>query len=133
MSEERNVESVTGIYEAFGRGDIDHIISQLTDDVRWVSHLETIVPWHGEYTGKSEVPKFFDAISRSVDVTAFTPLQFVAQGDTVVSVGEFGCKVKATGKSALTRWAFIWKFRHGKVYDYEQFHDPTIGQAFRQG
>jgi ketosteroid isomerase-like protein len=58
-------------------------------------------------------------------------MQFVAEGDTVVSLGEFGCKVRATGKSSLTRWAFIWKLRDGKVYSYEQFHDPAIADAFR--
>ena len=131
MSEAQNVETVGKIYEAFGRGDIPYIIDQLLEDVRWVSHFESVVPWAGDYSGKSRVQKFFDAIGGSVDVTAFTPREFVAQGDTVVSLGEFGCRVRSTGKSALTRWVFIWKFREGRVYSYEQFHDPAIASAFR--
>jgi len=131
MSEQQNVESIQKIYEAFGRGDIGYIISQLTEDVRWVSHFEAVVPWAGDYSGKSNVPRFFDAIGQSVDVTSFTPGEFVAQGGTVVSVGEFGCRVRATGKSAHTRWVFIWKLREGRVFSYEQFHDPAIAQAFR--
>jgi ketosteroid isomerase-like protein len=131
MSEAQNVETVGKIYEAFGRGDIPYIIDQLLEDVRWVSHFESVVPWAGDYSGKARVQKFFDAIGGSVDVTAFTPREFVAQGDTVVSLGEFGCRVRSTGKSALTRWVFIWKFREGRVYSYEQFHDPAIAAAFR--
>jgi len=59
------------------------------------------------------------------------PDEFIAQGDTVVSLGTFGFKVRATGKSARTRWAFIWKLREGRVCSYEQFHDPALAAAFR--
>ena len=129
MSEQQNVERIRKIYEAFGRGDIGFILDQLTPDVKWVSHYDPIVPWGGDFTGR--VDKFFEAIGHSVDVTAFTPGEFIAQGDTVASLGEFGCRVRATGKSALTRWAFIWKLRDGRVSSYEQFHDPALANAFR--
>jgi ketosteroid isomerase-like protein len=129
MSEQQNVERIRKIYEAFSRGDIGFILDQLTPDVKWVSHYDPIVPWGGDFTGR--VDKFFEAIGQSVDVTAFTPGEFIAQGDTVASLGEFGCRVRATGKSALTRWAFIWKLRDGRVSSYEQFHDPALANAFR--
>ena len=44
MSEQQNVEAVTKIYEAFGRGEIPYIIDQHSEDVRWVSHFEPEVP-----------------------------------------------------------------------------------------
>jgi ketosteroid isomerase-like protein len=131
MSEQDNVQSIIKVYEAFGRGDIPYILDQLTDDVRWVTHLDPIVPWSGKYQGKGDVLKFFSAINDSGETTAFTPSEFVAQGDTVVSFGEFGYKAKATGKSDLGAWVFIWKFRDGKISSYEQFHDAAIAGAFR--
>jgi ketosteroid isomerase-like protein len=131
MSESDNIERVTKIYEAFGRGDIDAIVAQLSEDVRWVTHLQPIVPWSGDFSGKAAVPRFFAAIAGSVEVTSFKPNDFIAQGNTVVSFGEFGCKSRATGKSALTPWVFIWKFREGRVQSYEQFHDPSIAEVFR--
>lgn len=131
MSEKDNVARVVDIYEAFGRGDIPFIIDQLTDDVRWMTHFDPVVPWSGNYQGKPDVPRFFAAIAGAGDVTAFAPAEFVAQGDTVVSTGDFGIKVRATGKSSLTRWVFIWKFREGRVCSYEQFHDASITDAFR--
>lgn len=131
MSEQDNVARLVKIYEAFGRGDVPYIIDQLTDDVAWTTHFDPIVPWSGSYHGKAEVPGFFAAIAGTTDVTAFTPTEFVAQRDTVVSLGEFGIKVKATGKTNLARWVFIWKFREGRVCSYEQFHDAAIAEAFR--
>jgi ketosteroid isomerase-like protein len=91
-----------------------------------VTHFEAIVPWHGEFPGRASVPRFFQAIANSVDVTAFVPKEFIAQGDTVVSLGDFGCRVRATGKTAQSSWVFIWKFREGRVHNY-----AALTAAFR--
>ncbi len=130
MSTEQNVAAVTRIYEAFGRGDIPYIINQLADDVSWKVHMEPVVPWSGDYAGRVSVPRFFEAIGTSVDVLGFTPQEFVAQGDTVVSLGTFASRSKATGKSAESRWAFVWKLKDGRVVSYEQFHTPGIANIF---
>jgi hypothetical protein len=130
LSEQQNIETVGKLYEAFGRGDAGYIVDQCTDDVRWVSHFEPIVPWSGDFSGKANVGKFFQAIGENADIPRFEPKEFVASGDTVVSIGELDITVKSTGKSASTRWAFVWKLRDGKVYDYEQFHGPELAAAF---
>ena len=131
MGEQQNVKAIQDVYAAFGRGDVAFIVGQLTDDIRWVTHFDPIVPWAGDYSGKDRVPRFFDAIFKSVDVQAFEPQEWIAQGDSVASVGEFGCRVRATGKDVRTRWVFLWKFRDGKICSYEQFHDPALAAAFR--
>jgi ketosteroid isomerase-like protein len=46
-------------------------------------------------------------------------------------MGDFGCKVRSTGKASLSKWVFIWKFREAKVASFEQFHDPQLANAFR--
>ncbi len=130
MGERQNVERIGRIYEAFGRGDVGYIVDQLRDEVRWVSHFEPVVPWSGDYSGRRNVPRFFAAIDRSVEVTAFVPGEFVAQGRTVVSLGQFGCRVRATGKAALTRWVLVWKLREGLVFSFDQFHDRALLEAF---
>lgn len=131
MSAKKPVEIVREIYAAFGRGDVGTILAQLAEDVKWHTRMEAVVPWSGDFSGKARVSKFFDAIFQSVDVEGFDPGEFVCEGDTVVSFGEFACKVKATGKRARTRWAFVWKVRDGKVASYEQFHDPALAAAFK--
>jgi ketosteroid isomerase-like protein len=92
--------------------------------------MEPIIPWSGDFSGIDQVPKFFEAIFHSVDVESFDAQEFIAQDDAVVSLGTFGCKVRTTGKSALTRWAFIWRFREGRVCSYEQFHATGLAEAF---
>ena len=131
MSEQRNIRQVGLIHEAFGRGDIGCILNQLDDDVRWVSYFEPVVPWGGDYSGKRNVPRFFGAIGEAVDVTAFLPGELVAQGRTVVSLDRLACRVRATGKSLVARWTFVWKFRAGQVWSVEHFDDPALAAAFR--
>jgi ketosteroid isomerase-like protein len=131
MSEKDNVGRVAKLYEAFTKGDIGYIIDQLTDDVRWVTHLDPVVPWAGTFPGKQAVPQFFESIASNIEVTAFTPKEFIAQGDTVVSLGDVGYRSRANGKTAVSNWVFIWKLREGRVYSYEQFHDAKLAAVFR--
>jgi ketosteroid isomerase-like protein len=131
MNKQPNTETIQQVYAAFGRGDVAFIVDKLTDDVRWVSHFDSVVPWSGDFSGKDRIPRFFEAIFQSVDVEAFEPKEWIAEGDAVASLGEFGCRVRATGKQSRTRWVFIWKFRDAKICSYEQFHDPGLAAAFR--
>jgi ketosteroid isomerase-like protein len=130
MSESQNVEIVNEIFAAFGRGDVPFMISKLEPDIHWFSYFDPIVPWGGDFSGKERVGEFFKAHD-SVEVLGFEPTEFVAQGDTVVALGFFSCRAKSTGKSATSKWVFIFKFRNGLVYSYEQFHDPQLAGVFR--
>jgi ketosteroid isomerase-like protein len=131
MSEQDNARSVEAIFEAFGRGDIPYILDQLTDDVHWVAHLEPIVPWAGDYSGKANVPGFFQALGRSVEVAGHPVHQLVAQGDTVVAMGDVSFSARATGKASSSSWVYVWKLRDGQICSYDQFNDSGLAEAFR--
>src|SRR5438270_1550961 len=97
-TEIQNTERVTEIFEAFGRGDVAYILDQLADDARFVSHLDPIVPWAGEFAGKDNVARYFQALGGSVDVTNPTVNAVVAQDETVVAMGDVSFSVRETGK-----------------------------------
>lgn len=130
MSVEENVRVVEDVFAAFGRGDVPYILDKLTDDVHWVAHLESSVPWSGDYSGKDNVPSFFEALGTSIDVTEHPVDQLVAQGDTVVALGDVSFGVRSTGQAASSSWVYIFKLRDGKVCSYDQFNDPGLAQAF---
>src|SRR5262249_30020346 len=96
MSEQQNIQAIQAIYAAFNRVDIGYILDQLSDDVKWETHFDPVVPWGGDFSGRGNVSRFFEAIARSVDVNSFEPMEFIAQGNKVVSLGTFGCTVRAT-------------------------------------
>lgn len=131
MSDYDTVEQIKGVFAAFGRGDIPFILGQLADDVHWVSHLDEIVPWSGDYSGKGNVPKFFGALGGAIDVSAHPVHQLVAQGDTVVATGDVSFRVRASGKAGQSSWVYIWKLKDGRITSYDQFNDPGLAAAFR--
>ena len=128
--ETENAERVTKIFEAFGRGDVGYILDQLADDVRFVSHLDSTVPWAGEYSGKNNVARFFQALGSSVEVAEHPVDALVAQGDTVVATGDVRFRVRETGKAGSSKWVYIWKLANGQVQSYDQFNDLGLGEAF---
>jgi len=128
--ETENTAQVAQIFEAFNRGDVGFILDQLADDVRFVSHLDPTVPWAGEYAGKEDVMRFFQALGGSVEVADHPVTSIVAQGDTVVATGDVSFRVRSNGRAGSSKWVYIWKLADGRVRSYDQFNDTGLTQAF---
>jgi ketosteroid isomerase-like protein len=118
------IETVQRVYEAFGRGDVDTILAELTDDVDWAAEASSnSAPWFGHYHGKAEVPQFFAAIGSNIDVTEFTPITFTANDTDVLVALRFGFTVKATGRSAVMNLHHWWHFDGSKIASYRGSED----------
>ena len=130
-NETENTARVTRIFEAFGRGDVAYILDQLADDAGFVSHLDPIVPWAGEFLGKDNIARYFQAIGGSVDVTDHPVNAVVAQGDTVVAMGDVSFSVRQTAKTGSSSWVYIFKLENGHVQSFDQFNDTGLAEAFR--
>jgi uncharacterized protein len=134
MSEQTHITTVQAIYEAFGRGDIDAILEQLTDDVDWASEAESdIAPWHGVRRGKDQVPSFFEALAASIDVTEFTPLTFASNETDVLVVIRFGFTVRENGNSGSMDIHHWWRFRDAKVCFYRGTEHTALTAALLAG
>jgi ketosteroid isomerase-like protein len=124
MGTEDNVKTVNAAYEAFARGDIPAVIDVLTDDVDWASEAaSTEVPWWGPRRGKSEVLAFFEALGTAMEVTEFTPLVVVGDGDDVLTVVRYQATSRANGKTASMDIHHHWRFRDGKIVRYRGSED----------
>jgi ketosteroid isomerase-like protein len=63
-----NIQTVQAIYAAFGQGDIPTILGHLGENVEWeYGTLDAGVPWLQPRRGLTEVPKFFESLSDSVN------------------------------------------------------------------
>jgi len=83
-----NLAVIGGIYEAFGRGDIDSILDQIADDCAWESWLDN----HGQSAGippmqprhgREGVAEFFDFVS-TMEIQDFQVLDMLASDRQVV-------------------------------------------------
>jgi uncharacterized protein len=83
-----NLAVVGGIYEAFGRGDIDFILVQIADDCAWESWLDN----HGQHAGippmksrhgRAGVAEFFAYVA-TMQIQDFHVLDMLASDRQVV-------------------------------------------------
>lgn len=112
-----NIQTVQTMYAAFGRGDIPAILEHLAEDVIWeYEKPDAGIPWLTPRRGRSEVPKFFEALG-AIDLQKFYPKTLLESGSTVVSLNDVSFVVKATGKSVVEEdEVHIWHFdATGKV------------------
>jgi uncharacterized protein len=82
-----NLETVQGIYEAFGKGDVPAILDVLADDVQWEawednSAVNAGVPWLTARHGKQEVIGFFETAGQ-MEITELTVLSMMEGGNHV--------------------------------------------------
>jgi len=56
------------------------------------------------------------------------PHEFVAQGDTVVTLGQYGGRYKATGRTFSAPFAHVWNLRNGKAVTFRQYTDTAVVQ-----
>lgn len=60
------------------------------------------------------------------DGFAAIPSQFVAEGDTVVVLGEYSGAFRATGRAFRAPFAHVWKLRDGRVTTFTQITDTVL-------
>jgi len=127
MSENDNISKLQELYEAFGRGDINMILSNVTDDVDWgtESPAAASVPWYSIRQGRDGVGDFFATLDREVEFTNFTPSHFAGVGDRVYAHVEIGYKFKKNGQTAATGSVHEFTFRDGLIARFRAYEDTA--------
>src|ERR1700722_17014807 len=98
MGADENIKTIQGVYEAFGRGDVQAVLDAVTDGVDWAAEASsTAVPWYGVRLGKDGVASFFEAFGSTMEIQKFNPTAFPANDNEVHTVVH--CRAtSATGK-----------------------------------
>jgi uncharacterized protein len=123
--DEQNLDVVRRCYDAFGRGDLDALLSLLDEAVEWTTPGPPELATAGKRNGRQEVAQFFAALDGVVEMQRFEPKTFLARGDLVVVLGENTAKVKATGKSIDESWAHAFTVKDGRVIRFYEYLDVT--------
>ena len=122
------VSVVRGVYDAFARGDIPGFFALLAPDIVW--HEAAGHPYGGVYVGHEAIMQNVLArIGAEWNDFSAPAEQFIAQGDTVVTLGAYRGTCKATGKSLVAPFAIVWTVRDGKVRALHQHTDTELFQA----
>ena len=125
MSETANVALVQSAYDAFGRGDVEAILANVTDDVVWSLEGPLTIPFAGTRRGRQEVRGFFTALGTTQTGQKLEIDEWIAQGDKVATVGYYSFTANATGRSLRARLAHVFTIRDGKIAKFEDFTDTA--------
>ncbi len=118
-------EIIRGAYAAFAKGDIPTVLGALAPNVIWIEAEGG--PYGGTYVGPNAVlENVFMKIGGEWDAYAAVPDEFIANDNTVVALGKYSGKYKATGKRFEAPFVHVWKFLDGKVISFQQHTDTVV-------
>lgn len=112
-------------YAASDRHDIDGMFADVAADVQWTEMAG--FPCAGTHVGPAQViDKVFKVLGSEWEGYRFVLERLVDGGDTVVGIGDYHARHRATGKTLQARVTHVWQVAGGKVRRFEQFTDTLL-------
>jgi ketosteroid isomerase-like protein len=129
---EDNVATVKKAYAAYEKGDIPEFLDQLTSDIKWFAiGPPHIIATAGTRYGRNQVAQYFAVLTALEEVQLFKPEEFIAEEDTVVSIGKLITRLRRTGDLVETPWVHVFNFYHGKISEFRSFYDSAAAVEAR--
>lgn len=120
-----NGEIISGLYEAFGRGDVPAVLGAFDENIEW-TEAEGFM-YGGTYTGPNAVlENVFMKLGSEWEGFSAIPSKIVDGGDDVIATGTYSGKYLGTGKSMSVPFAHEWMLRDGKVVKFRQHTDTKV-------
>jgi hypothetical protein len=129
------LSTVQSIYEAFGRGDVAHILGCLADDVAWDHDVPSWgVPFWEPRTGAAAVGGFFADLMAHAELADFQIHNLLSGGNQVAAVVTAQLTMKATGRTVDVFEIHLWTFdAAGKVSRFAHVLDRHAAVAAFRG
>jgi ketosteroid isomerase-like protein len=123
MSSE-NVALIRAIYAAFASGDGAGIVSRMSPDIVW-NEAENFPYSDGNpYQGPEAIAAgVFARCGGEWDGFEALPEEYLDAGDTVVVLGRYRGRYKATGRDQNSQCVHVWRIAGGKATGFQQYVD----------
>jgi ketosteroid isomerase-like protein len=125
MNEQENTKVVQQAYDYFKSGNIEGVLSLMSNDVDWRLPKVENMPHAGTRKGIEQVSEFFSILDEVQDAKQFDPNEFIAQGDRVVAMGHYIWKVKPTNREYESDFVHVFTVRDGKITGFDEYFDTT--------
>ncbi len=120
---------IRSFYAALSTGDAPTALSLMAEDIEWHTM------WHYKVLGRGPqnvAEGLLMPLMAEWASFALTPTDYIADGDTVVSLGSFTGVHGMSGKSVDAAYAHVWEVRDGKIQRFRQYIDTlAIADARR--
>jgi len=120
---------IRSFYAALATGDAPTALGLMADDIEWHTM------WHYKVAGRGP-QKVAEGLLMPLMAEwasfALTPSDYIADGDTVVSLGRFTGVHGTSGKPVDAAYAHVWDVREGKIQRFRQYIDTlAVAEARR--
>lgn len=118
---------IRDFYEKLASGDAAGALGLMAPDIDWTTM------WHYKVEGRGPAAVaegLFKPLIAEWASFSLVPTEFVTEGQTIVSLGDFKGVHGATGKHAEARYAHVWTVSDGKIQTFRQYIDTlAISEA----
>lgn len=120
---------VRDFYDKLAVGDVPGALGLMAPDIEWITM------WHYRVEGRGPgavVEGLFKPLMAEWTSFSLVPTEFITQGATVVSLGDFKGVHATTGKTSEARYAHVWTVEGGKITRFRQYIDTlAVAEARR--
>ena len=123
------IEIIESFYQKLKAGDAAGALALMAPDIEWITM------WHYKVNGRG--PQYvaeglFKPLMAEWTTFALEPTEFIGDGHTVVSLGDFTGVHGTTGKHADARYAHVWTVEGGLITRFRQYIDTlAVAEARR--
>ena len=119
-----NVQIVKNLYQAFGSGDVGAVLGAMDEKIEWMEAEGFLYADGNPYIGPAAVASgVFQRIIMDAENFAVSPSTFIGDGDSVVALGRYTGRMRATGIAVDAQFAHVWRLRDGKITGFQQYTD----------
>ena len=125
------VETISGLYEAFGRGDIPAVLGAMAPEIHW--HEAEGNPYRpsGEaFVGPDAVlNELFMKLGGDWEGFGVHPHTYHDAGNVVIVEARYSGKSTKTGIELHTQVCHLWTLKDGKITKFQQYVNTAEMQA----
>ena len=118
-----NHSIIQGLYDAFAKGDVPAVLGALSPDVVW-NEAEHFPYDDNPYRGPDGVLNgVFANLVADWDGWSVHLEHLLDAGDSVIALGRYRARNKATGADLDAQMVHVWWLEGGKVVRFQQYTD----------
>ncbi|MFL5824257.1 MAG: nuclear transport factor 2 family protein [Solirubrobacteraceae bacterium] len=119
-----SADVVSGMYEAFARGDVAAILSTVDEQIDW--RAPENLPHGGSFSGRDEVGRFFQGIGGLWESLTVDVENILSNGDQVVALVTARGRLRGTDEDTGYTGAHAWTLRDGVPIRFRESVDAPL-------
>ena len=113
------------LYAAIEADDIPRFLELCAEEVSVLYPAEGRLPYGGGWEGRDAVARFMDVHDAAEEILTFEVRRMVADGDTVIVLGDFTGRAKPGGREWSTQFVHHLTITGGLLHRWQAFFDTA--------